>query len=617
MDGGLAVHLHVRGPVSSELGDAPLASIVLFLSRVESPDPSEVQRGLRAAPHRGSQLEWRMLRRAVIGTSNDDGPMTATLAESGGHLAAVGGRIDNAEEIQGLLPHDLVSVDQPSLAQLLLAGFIHWGEQVAQHLRGTYEAIVTDGVQAWCFRDHLGFRPLFYRQEASRFIAATEAKQVVAAAGIAMDPDPEVMRGIFYGDYDKDLSSALVGVRRLARATLLRTDGERTSTRRYWEPERLLETRRASSAADLRGSFDELMGQAVRRVMTGDDAISLSGGIDSPTLAVFAAPAHMAATGTRLPALTVVFPDQPAVDESSYVAEVARSLDLELHTYPRNARPLADLSDWVRLFDGPVPGLAANDVSEHLAQARALGARTMLTGEMAETFVDRRRYLEAHLLRSGRFGALANHVREERRRGASGRSILRRLLPALSPRSLERASIKLRGAPGSAPSWIDGKAYREVRARRAVPAGDRWQLEQLAFFRGPALTLEASEVTQTVGGVVIRRPWADVDLCSFLLSLPAEVKYGGDRKDFVRALMRGRVPDLILDRPTKTYFNDSVMARVEYAQLERWLRNPSYRMPGVRYPQLWDRLATRDLTFAEYDWAKDLAGVHAFCSQWG
>jgi hypothetical protein len=84
----------------------------------------------------------------------------------------------------------------------------------------------------------------------------------------------------------------------------------------------------------------------------------------------------------------------------------------------------------------------------------------------------------------------------------------------------------------------------------------------------------------------------------------------------VRRLLRGRVPDAILDRTDKTHFNEYVMTGIDYPVLRKWLVNPEYRVRGVDYQQLSDRLEAEDLRLYDYIWARDLAAVHAFLSLW-
>jgi Asparagine synthase len=114
-----------------------------------------------------------------------------------------------------------------------------------------------------------------------------------------------------------------------------------------------------------------------------------------------------------------------------------------------------------------------------------------------------------------------------------------------------------------------------------------------------------------------RRPWADVDLWEFFLSLPVETKFpDNESKTLVRRLLRGRVPTAILKRRDKTVFDESIMAHVDYQTLRRWLVQPEYRLTGVRYDLLEERLDRQSLDLSEFMWAKDLASVHAFLSLW-
>jgi asparagine synthase (glutamine-hydrolysing) len=596
-----------------------MSALVLVLSR-GSFDPSDaVERGLAAAPHRGSDVTVSRRGRAAVGVTRGDGPAAAWIHDADGLLMAVAGRIDNAEEVAKELGDDAGDVAAGSPAAIVHRAFRLRGEDAIHLLRGAFEGAATDGQRAWVFRDHFGFRPMFVRSDARAFVAATEAKQVVAAAQIPLEPNVDVLEAILFGEYDDATPTALAGVGRLPKASLALADHEGARMLRYWDPRSLIETARYD-AREVRARFDDLMLRAVSRSLTGDDLVSLSGGLDSPTVAAFAAPEHLRRFGEPLPALSAVYPDQPSVDESPWIQAVADALGMPLHTYQRRAAPLAGLQDWVRLFDGPVPTLVVNDAREHYEHVRAVGKRTMLTGELAEFLLDQRRYLAPHLLRRGRLGALARLYRVQRRHGVSTPAFARQLALAYAPKRLEVARLLRRQAvAGGAgvPEWIDADRVHRAEAAFARRARDRWASSQLAAFEGPGLNMEADEILQELCGVMTRRPWADVDLFEFFLSLPAEVKYQGERrKDVIRWLMRGRVPDVVLDRPTKTLFNASIMARIEYRELDRWLIDPPTRLPNVRYDLLADRLRSQDLSLLEYQWAKDLAAVQAFLALW-
>lgn len=595
-----------------------MAGLVFVLSRREPADLPGVDRALKAAPHRGERTEIIAHGSAALGLAYGDGPASASVLVEDGWLAGIAGRLDNAPDLAKELSDDGVPVDLDRPASVVLALFRRDGVGALPRLRGVFEGVVTDGTQAWMFRDQFGFRPLFFHDGARAFVAATEAKQVVAAASLPSEPDLDAIDRILFGDFDDDTRAALRGVQRLRKGSVAHADKDRTRVRAYWDPRALLETAHPD-AAELRERFDELMTQAVERTLTGHDVLSLSGGLDSPTIGAFGAPAHERLAGRPLAALSAVYPEQPEVDESVWIEEAAEAFGMELHTYRRSAQPLAGLQEWMRLFDGPVPTLVVNDAKEHYDRSVSLGYQTMLTGELAEFLVDQRSFYVSHLLRAGRVGPLRTVYRTQRSRGGSTGSFLRQLPQTFTPRSLEALRVRTRGPARKVglPAWVDGARVTRAEVAQLEPASQRWASAQLAALGGPGLTMEADEVCQEVCGIMSRRPWADVDLYEFFVSLPAEVKYqGGRRKDLIRVLMRGRVPDSILDRPKKTLFNASIEARIDYEELSRWLVDPAVRLAGFRYDLLADRLARRDLSLIEYQWAKDLACAHAFLSLW-
>lgn len=582
------------------------------------PDSDAVARMLRAAPHRGTVLETAVHGDWALGVANPserDAWREGSLATGPQLAVAAVGSLDDAEALSGELARLGAEPAGDSPAALILAGWEAFGEDLPARLRGVFAAVVTDGRRAWCFRDHVGFRPLFYRVDGRVAFVASEAKQVAAGAGLPREADLDVVERILFREVDNETPAALKGVVRLPKATLLHVERGHLRRRPYWRPEDFLETARLTGD-EVAERFDELMTQAASRALTGrGDVVSLSGGIDSPAIAAYAAPVHLSRYGEPLPALATVYPNQPSVDEAPLIRTVAQQLDIPLHTYERDAQPLKAGVEWLKVLDGPIPYLLLSDAEDHYRRARELGFRNMLTGEIAELVVDMRRHLLGHLLLSGRLRSARRHLGKERAGGRSLPSIATELGGAIMPRWLESRYRRLRGAHWVAryPSWLDAQRLRAGTARWASKARERWRDEQTVSWMGPGLTMEAEEVCQAVMGVRTRRPWADVDLWAFFLSLPAEQKFPNlARKGLVRRLLRGKVPDEILERRQKTVFDESLMARIEYPELKRWLVAPEHRFTGVDYDGLAAALEQEDLDLTAYQWAKDIAIAHAF-----
>jgi hypothetical protein len=269
----------------------------------------------------------------------------------------------------------------------------------------------------------------------------------------------------------------------------------------------------------------------------------------------------------------------------------------------------------MRISDGPVPMISLPFYEEHYQQVRSIGATTVISGELAEFVVDTSAYLLVHLLSHGRLGPLARQLRARRARGHSVPTLARQLVTPFAPVAL--AAWRVRRQREYLPTWIDHRRANEAAARSVVGARERWRKLQLAAFTGPGVTAEADEICQQLSGVRARRLWADVDLWELFLGLPAEVKHPTpQRKALVRTLLRGRVPDEVLDRTDKTLFDDSIMSSIDYDALTSFVAAPAWRVPGVDYRALSRLLERRALTLTDYLWAKDLASVHAFLAQW-
>src|SRR4029077_5110534 len=216
----------------------------------------------------------------------------------------------------------------------------------------------------------------------------------------------------------------------------------------------LLETARLTPD-EVKSRFDELMSQAVARTLSGEDVVSLSGGVDSPAVASYAAPIPLQMSGRPIGALSAFFPAYPDVDESRYVKVVCEHLKIPLHSYERSARVLDGLEKWVSLCDGPLPELPPGEMEEHYGMARQLGYRTMLTGEQAEVGIDMRGYLIPHLLFTRRFSPLSRQIRGQRSRGLPASAIVRQLALAFMPRRLIALNRRLGASRNQqVPPWL-------------------------------------------------------------------------------------------------------------------------------------------------------------------
>jgi len=582
-----------------------MAAIAAVLDAGDPAGRGAAVRRMLDACRRGDAVP--VLVRAGAATLGLVGDRAASIASQGEWAAVVSGELD--DPVPGA-PAGATSAEQ----LLHLFGGRAATPDLAR-LRGSYSAVVTDGARLWAWRDHIGSLPLFYRFAGGQTAVGSEAKQVVVGAGIERRPDAEVVEAIFWSEYDDDTPAALCGVRRLPKSFVLEATEGAARARRYYDPAPLLETSRLTNPADLQEAFDRLMTQAVGRCLRPDAVVSLSGGVDSTAVAAYGADQQQERFGAPLHALSTVYPDHPSVDESEWIELVAGRFGMPLTTFVPGAPHLGGLSELARLLDGPVPTVWFSEINEFYRHATEIGRRTILSGECAEFVIEMRDGLVPYLVKNGRWRGAGRFLSAQRRGGASTASVLRSVAIAAAPDAVLRTWRARPGRPDPSPppDWMDhGRASATSDEARAG-SRQRWRMAQLRAFHGPGLSFEADAVVQDVHGVTLRRPWLDVDLWEFFLGLRAEVKFPGSRyKALVKQLLRGRLPDELLDRRTFTSFDESISARMDYDGLTATLVDPSWRMPGVDYARLAEHLRRRDLGLREYIWARNLAMAHAF-----
>jgi hypothetical protein len=283
-----------------------------------------------------------------------------------------------------------------------------------------------------------------------------------------------------------------------------------------------------------------------------------------------------------------------------------------------SAGTLDDVEHWVKLLDGPVDIVSIPETAESYSVARELGARMVMNGEIAEMLFESRGYLLDHLLSHGRLTAAAQLLAHWRKKGFRRRKLAREVVRAIGPPRLVSAYMYRRPRPYRGyPPWLDTEKFvRRPPMSRRSPR-ERWAMMQTLPFEGPGIGFEAEEICAAVCGVDPRRPFADVDLWQFVLSLPAEIKFPSDHtKPLLREAMRGLLPDELIFRRDKTFFDEFHLAKADYPTLRRLLVDSRHRLSGIDYGLLRDTLERQDMRVFELQWARDVAKIHAFLNQW-
>ncbi len=207
-----------------------------------------------------------------------------------------------------------VSLATPD-AELILHAYDAWGESCLEHLLGDFSFAIWDAAnrKLFCGRDQIGVKPFYYARIANTLIVSNTLQVLRLHPGVSSKLcDLAIGDFLLFGvNYRTDVS-AFEDIKKLPAAHFLSAVQEQIRIRRYWTfpiEEPLFHRR----AGDCIQEFRALLSAAVKdRLRTDRVSISLSGGLDSPTVAAAAA-AQL--TGNRaLQGITIVcdqaIPDQ-------------------------------------------------------------------------------------------------------------------------------------------------------------------------------------------------------------------------------------------------------------------------------------------------------------------
>lgn len=293
--------------------------------------------------------------------------------------------------------------------------------------------------------------------------------------------------------------------------------------------------RSARSEEEVAEEFHEVLGRAVRdRLRAPKTALLLSGGLDSPALAVAA---RRVAPEVGIHACTVSWSSLLADPEVGFARQVAERLGLALEVIERSPEEGLGAS---APFTTPEP-MPAVEPGLWRSQSALLAARApvVLNGEGADAILRPTPLLT-------QIGA------EGLGRTASAWRAYRRAFGARPWIGL-RASLGLEGRAqrshsGSAPAWLRPEVAERVPLERAAPVKHP-RAEAVRALLDPTWDAACWLDDPVMSGaeVVVLLPFMDPRVIRFCFSLP--VVPWTQRKFLLRRAMRGHLPDAVLERP--------------------------------------------------------------------
>lgn len=316
-------------------------------------------RGIYA--HKSVALGHRRL--SIIDTSNAASqPFTDA---SGRYTIVFNGEIFNYKELRKELENKGFQFKSESDTEVLLYLYIFEKEKCLQQLNGEFAFAVYDIEEQQLFiaRDRFGIKPLYYYQDETKFIFASEMKALMAFE-IPKKIDRTSLQLYLHLNYIPSPYSIFESVHKLNAATFLTVNkvGQIVKNNYYTISNSIVPVDYTTAQNKLK----QLLEESVQQRLIADVPIGsfLSGGIDSSIITAIAAEQK-----NNLNTFSIGYKDEPLFDETSYALLVAKMHHTNHHVFQLTNNDLfACLHEVLDYIDEPFAdssALALNILSMH------------------------------------------------------------------------------------------------------------------------------------------------------------------------------------------------------------------------------------------------------------
>lgn len=495
------------------------------------------------------------------------------IREFGGktYILTYNGELYNTAELRKILEDRGHRFQSYSDTEVVLVAFLEWGMECVTHFNGIFAFGIWNETDRKLFlaRDRMGVKPLFYTEQGSSFMFASEIKALLANPGVKAEINREGLAEIFgLGPARTPGNAVFRGICELKPGWWLVYTENGLTLRQYWH----LESKPHED--DLATTIEKvrfLVKDAIERQLVSDVPVGafLSGGLDSSVIAAIAARKYHADGKGPLDTFSLDYHHndqyfsandfQPNSDHP-WAEQMAKFLRSKQRWVIIDTPQLVQsLSDAVLARD--LPGMADIDGSL-LLFCRAIKSHVTvaLSGECADEVFGG--YPWFHWPDRVSATTFPWSVSLEIRKQILLENINRKI--RLDDYVNERYLETLREVPK-----LNGETPVEARRRELFYLNHKWFMTML---------LERKDRMSMASGLEVRVPFCDHRLVEYVWNIPWEWKgFDGREKGLLREAMRGILPEGILLRKKspypKTCHPDYLKAVT--AEIRQMLRHPA------------------------------------------
>ena len=469
-------------------------------------------------------------------------------AAKGDYAIVFNGEIYNYRDLRAELEAEGWEFQTSSDTEVLLTGYLAWGEGVLDRLRGMFAFAIWNRAsrELFCARDFFGIKPLYYtvQQGAAgpQLIFASEIKCILEHPAYERALNEDALEQYLCFQFSALDETFFKGIFKLppAHCMTVRADGS-LEMRRYWRPEYTFDEGR--SREDTVEAIDAAMRESVRYHNVADVEVGsfLSSGIDSSYMA-----ACLAKENPDIKTFTVGFAEYEGErDEITWARELADELHIA-----NSSKHIGEEEYWASLprvqWHMDEPSADPSAVALYFVdQIAAEQVKAVLSGEGADEFFGGYRIYQTPFANAklswAPKGLLKGASKAARALGVRGANYLERASEtpedwyytnangvAFSPEERERLRAGKRAegsARPAAPQELIAPAYAEV---AGLDDTTRMQYVDLFFWLVGDILLKTDKMSMA-HSLESRVPFLDKRVFEVSATIPTRLKANGEQ----------------------------------------------------------------------------------------
>ena len=435
--------------------------------------------------------------------------------------------------------------------EVVLRGYMQWGDQVAERLNGMFAFAIWDArtEELLLIRDRMGVKPLFYYPTPDGVLFGSEPKAILAHPEVKPRVTAEGLREVLVLAKTPE-STVYAGMHEVRPGQIVRVNRNGLTTRRYWA---LAARKHEDDLPRTIITVRELLKDIVQRQIVSDVPLCslLSGGLDSSSVTAMAHRA-MAKQGGRLRSFSVDFADHGVAfvsgefhksSDTPFVRDFVKHVGCDHTEVVLDSRELAsrDLSRAV-MEASDFPLAVSGDMFSslyRLFQAIRETSTVALSGESAdEVFGVYSWFHDPRAVNAGTFPWLVTTGSTFDGVQVLDDDLLHELkLSEFQADSYSQAIAETPVLPG------EDSAERRMR-----------EISYLHLTRFVQFLLDRKDRMSMAVGLEVRVPFCDHRLVDYVFNIPWRMKtFDGREKSILRAAARDLLPRSIVERVKSPY----------------------------------------------------------------